>query len=63
MNNVVSGAVNLGTGIRIGIALAAIPVTGGLSIALVAGGTLFWGLYGGEISDKVGMFAEEVIFD
>lgn len=63
VKNTVSGAVNVVSGIRIGIALAAIPVTGGLSIALVAGGTLFWGLYGGDISNNVGKFAEEVIFD
>lgn len=54
---------NRSESIRVGIALAAIPVTGGLSIALVAGGTLFWGLYGGDISNNVGKFAEEVIFD
>ncbi len=63
VKNTVSGAVNVVSGIRIGIALAAIPVTGGLSIALVAGGTLFWGLYGSDISNNVGKFAEEVIFD
>lgn len=46
--------VNRSESIRVGVALAVIPVTGG---------TLFWGLYGGDISNNVGKFAEEVIFD
>jgi len=63
VNNVVSGGVNVGGGIGIGIALAAIPVTGGLFIALVAGGALLWGIYGGDMSNTFGNLMEEMIFD
>ncbi len=36
---------------------------GGLSIVLVGGGALFWGLYGGDVSNDGGEFFEKVIFD
>ncbi|OOE36972.1 S-type Pyocin domain-containing protein [Salinivibrio kushneri] len=63
VNNTASGFFNVSGGIGIGIALAAIPVTGGLSIALVGGGSLFWGMYGSELSQQVGLFVEEIVFD
>ncbi|EOW9269253.1 TPA: hypothetical protein PX805_003729 [Vibrio cholerae] len=47
----------------IGYGLALAPVTGGLSIVLVGSGALAWGLYGGDISNKWGVWGEEVLFD
>ncbi|OOF28932.1 MIX and LysM peptidoglycan-binding domain-containing protein [Salinivibrio sp. IB872] len=63
VNNTASGFFNVLGGIGVGIALAAIPVTGGLSMALVGGGSLFWGMYGGDLSQQVGLFVEEIVFD
>ncbi|WP_299492736.1 hypothetical protein [uncultured Shewanella sp.] len=61
--NVTSGLFNAATGYYMGFALAAIPVTGGLSIAIVGAGALAWGLYGGDISNKVGDKVEGWFFD
>lgn len=60
---VTSAAVNSGGGFAIGWALGFAPVTGGLSIALLAGGSLLWGLYGSEASDYIGHSVEELFFD
>ncbi|WNJ97789.1 hypothetical protein RND59_16815 [Vibrio ruber] len=61
--NTVSAGINVGGGIAVGIALSLVPVTGGLSIAIIAGGSFLWGLYGSEISDTVGQVIEEKVFD
>ncbi|QUM80627.1 LysM peptidoglycan-binding domain-containing protein [Moritella sp. 5] len=61
--NLSSGIFNVTAGYVLGIALMAAPVTGGLSIVLVSAGTLAWGMYGGDKSNEVGSFIEEVIFD
>ena len=61
--NVISGTLNVGVGYVLGFGLALAPVTGGLSILLVGGGTLLWGMYGGDLSNEAGEFVEEVIFD
>ena len=61
--NVVSGGVNVGGGFAIGAALALAPVTGGLSVALIVGGTFLWGVYGSDVSNTIGAFIEESIFD
>lgn len=67
VRNVSSGVVNIaagfGIGSAIGYGLALAPVTGGLSIVLVGSGALAWGLYGGDISNKWGVWVEEVLFD
>ncbi|ELP6738991.1 LysM peptidoglycan-binding domain-containing protein [Vibrio vulnificus] len=67
VRNVSSGVVNIaagfGIGSAIGYGLALAPVTGGLSIVLVGSGALAWGLYGGDISNKWGIWVEEVLFD
>ena len=63
VRNVSSGIFNVITGYVIGFALAAVPVTGGLSIILVGAGTLAWGVYGGDTSNDIGSVVEEVIFD
>lgn len=61
--NISSGLFNATIGYGIGIALAAIPVTGGLSILLVGAGSLAWGVTGGDTSNQVGDWMEELIFD
>ncbi|WCN08919.1 hypothetical protein [Marinomonas mediterranea] len=58
--NIVTGAA-IGWAIGAGIALA--PVTGGVSIIVVAAGAFLWGLYGGDLSNKAGIYAEELIYD
>lgn len=61
--NVASAGANVSGGILIGAALAFIPVTGGLSIALVAGGSLLWGLFGSEVYNGFGEIIEGAIYD
>jgi hypothetical protein len=61
--NTVSGGTNVIGGVLIGISLALIPVTGGLSIALLAGGTFAWGIWGGDLSNDFGEAVEEWIYD
>jgi|OM-RGC.v1.000113045 Uncharacterized protein conserved in bacteria len=58
--NIVTGAA-IGWAIGAGIALA--PITGGVSIIVVAAGAFLWGLYGGDLSNKAGIYAEELIYD
>ena len=65
--NLSSAAVNISAGLVIsnaiayGIALT--PVTGGLSIIFAGVGASSWGLYGGDISNDVGSWVEELVFD
>lgn len=61
VKNAVSGSVNIGGGI--GLALGLIPVTGGVSILLIAGGAFMWGMYGTDFSNEAGTYAEELLFD
>ncbi|WP_025674414.1 hypothetical protein [Salinivibrio socompensis] len=61
--NSTSGLTNVLGGLAIGWGIALIPVTGGLSIALVAGGSFIWGMYGEELSNETGKVIEEMIFD
>ncbi|EKF6144266.1 LysM peptidoglycan-binding domain-containing protein [Vibrio cholerae] len=63
VRNSTSGLTNVLGGLAIGWGIALIPVTGGLSIALVAGGSFIWGMYGGELSNDTGKVIEEMIFD
>lgn len=63
VRNSTSGLTNVLGGLAIGWGIALIPVTGGLSIALVAGGSFIWGMYGGELSNETGKVIEEMIFD
>lgn len=63
VNNTVSGSVNIGGGIGIGLALGLIPVTGGVSILLIAGGAFMWGMYGTDVSNEAGTYVEELLFD
>lgn len=63
VKNAVSGSVNIGGGIGIGLALGLIPVTGGVSILLIAGGAFMWGMYGTDFSNEAGTYAEELLFD
>ncbi|WP_299492124.1 hypothetical protein [uncultured Shewanella sp.] len=63
VRNVSSTAMNIGGGILIGLGLGAVPLTGGLSIALVGAGALAWGVEGGEQSNKFGSWLEGEIFD
>ncbi|WP_299492738.1 hypothetical protein [uncultured Shewanella sp.] len=61
--NGVSMFTNVVVGWAIGAGIGLIPVTGGLSIVLVGAGTLAWGLNGGDISNDLGDWAEEMIFE
>jgi hypothetical protein len=61
--NTVSAGVNVVGGVAVGFALGLAPVTGGLSIAIIAGGSFLWGLYGPEFSDQAGNYIEESFFD
>ncbi|WP_298776050.1 hypothetical protein [uncultured Shewanella sp.] len=61
--NGVSMFTNVVAGWAIGAGIGLIPVTGGLSIVLVGAGTLAWGLNGGDISNDLGDWAEEMIFE
>ncbi|NOI04609.1 LysM peptidoglycan-binding domain-containing protein [Vibrio anguillarum] len=63
VKNTVSGSVNIGGGIGIGLALGLIPVTGGVSILLIAGGSFMWGMYGTDFSNEAGTYVEELLFD
>ncbi|EGR0892197.1 LysM peptidoglycan-binding domain-containing protein [Vibrio cholerae] len=63
VKNAVSGSVNIGGGIGIGLALGLIPVTGGVSILLIAGGAFIWGMYGTDFSNEAGTYVEELLFD
>ncbi|EPQ8524048.1 LysM peptidoglycan-binding domain-containing protein [Vibrio parahaemolyticus] len=63
VRNSTSALTNVLGGLAIGWGIALIPVTGGLSIALVAGGSFIWGMYGGELSNDTGKVIEEMIFD
>lgn len=63
VKNTVSGSVNIGGGIGIGLALGLIPVTGGVSILLIAGGAFMWGMYGTDVSNEAGTYVEELLFD
>lgn len=63
VKNTVSGSMNIGGGIAIGLALGLIPVTGGVSILLIAGGAFMWGMYGTDISNEAGTYVEEFLFD
>lgn len=63
VKNIVSGSVNVGGGIGIGLALGLIPVTGGVSILLIAGGSFMWGMYGTDFSNEAGTYVEELLFD
>ncbi|EGR5445356.1 LysM peptidoglycan-binding domain-containing protein [Vibrio cholerae] len=63
VKNTVSGSVNIGGGIGIGLALGLIPVTGGVSILLIAGGAFMWGMYGTDFSNEAGTYVEELLFD
>ncbi|EIZ1171978.1 LysM peptidoglycan-binding domain-containing protein [Vibrio vulnificus] len=63
VKNTVSGSVNIGGGIGIGLALGLIPVTGGVSILLIAGGSFMWGMYGTDFSNEAGTYLEELLFD
>ncbi|CAM3112368.1 hypothetical protein VITU102760_21860 [Vibrio tubiashii] len=63
VRNTSAGVTNVLGGLAIGWSIALIPVTGGLSIALVAGGSFIWGMYGGDISNKAGQVIEEMVFD
>ncbi|AQS39796.1 hypothetical protein Sps_04713 [Shewanella psychrophila] len=63
VRNISSGVFNGVIGYYLGVGLAFAPVTGGLSIILVGGGALLWGMNGGVLSNDVGSFIEEVIFD
>ncbi|OOE52555.1 S-type Pyocin domain-containing protein [Salinivibrio kushneri] len=63
VRNSTSGLTNVLGGLAIGWGIALIPATGGLSIALVAGGSFMWGMYGGELSNETGKVIEEMIFD
>ncbi len=55
-------ALNAGIGMY-GIGLILSPATGGLSVLLVGGAGFVWGIYGGDISNKVGSFAERLVYD
>lgn len=46
-----------------GIGLILSLATGGLSVLLVGGTGLFFGIYGGDISNEVGAFTEELVYD
>ncbi|MDD9180266.1 MULTISPECIES: DUF4150 domain-containing protein [Aliivibrio] len=59
--NLSSATVNVLGGLGIGAVFA--PVTGGLSIVLIGGGSLLWGMYGGDISNDIGVIMEDFIFD
>ncbi len=59
--NVSSATINVLGGLGIGAVFA--PVTGGLSIVLIGGGSLLWGMYGGDISNEIGVIMEDFIFD
>jgi hypothetical protein len=61
--NTVSAGVNVVGGVAVGFALGLAPVTGGLSIAIMAGGSFLWGLYGSEFADQAGNYIEESFFD
>ncbi|MBM4843240.1 LysM peptidoglycan-binding domain-containing protein [Vibrio parahaemolyticus] len=63
VKNAVSGSVNIGGGIGIGLALGLIPVTGGVSILLIGGGAFIWGMYGTDFSNEAGTYVEELLFD
>ncbi len=63
VKNTVSGSVNIGGGIGIGLALGLIPVTGGVSILLITGGSFIWGMYGTDFSNEAGTYLEELLFD
>ncbi|MCM5510793.1 LysM peptidoglycan-binding domain-containing protein [Vibrio sp. SCSIO 43169] len=63
VKNATSSALNITGGLSIGIALSLAPVTGGLSIALIAGGSFIWGMYGSDLSNMAGEKLEEFIFD
>lgn len=62
-SNVASAGVNIAGGLLIGTAVGLTPITGGLSIALIAGGSFLWGVYGSNASNYVGNILEEVFFD
>ncbi|WP_139016180.1 hypothetical protein [Aliivibrio logei] len=62
VKNISSMALNVGMGMY-GIGLILSPATGGLSVLLVGGAGFVWGIYGGDISNKVGSFAEGLIYD
>ena len=63
VRNITSGVINVGIGYYLGVGLALAPVTGGLSIVLVGGGTLLWGIYGGDKANSAGEWFERIIFD
>ncbi len=63
VKNISYGIFNGTVGYGLGATLILAPLTGCLSIVLVGGGALLWGLYGGELSNNVGTFFEEAIFD
>ncbi|SIO96081.1 hypothetical protein [Vibrio spartinae] len=65
VKNFTSGAINVGMGYGIGVGLgvALAPVSGGVSILLIGAGTLLWGMYGGDISNRAGNLIEEFLFD
>jgi len=63
VRNSTSGVANVLGGMAIGWSIALIPVTGGLSVALVAGGSFIWGMYGGDIANEAGKVIEEMVFD
>ena len=63
--NISSGALNAGVGVGIGYSLSYVlaPVTGGVSIVVIAAGALLWGEYGGNLSNKFGSWFEGWVFD
>ncbi|ASA56953.1 hypothetical protein [Vibrio gazogenes] len=63
VRNLTSATVNVGVGYGIGVGIALAPMSAGLSIVIVGAATFLWGMYGGDISNEMGTFAEGMIFD